>query len=803
MRGLRLHCLTFVLLGLARLVAAQQPGPAPNEVPRVPVSGEEQGTAPKYETLTIPSAEALLAEPPVDWVVLINSDTHFVDPVQPRPDTVAKMQAAHEASLQWPKPPNEADAREQQRRRTQLLKLPITLQAPDIDPEYQVDIKYVQKIVHYEDMILQRADEKIAAGDTATTYRLLRVIEERDPNWPGAEDRRRALISLEADLALRNGRPENALRWLEELAQRDREYRNLKERAGTTADSLIAAAVAENDFRRARHFLARLSAIYPSHPVAEQWTARLMEQTRALLDDASRATGAGEWRAAADLVFRASRIWPATPGLTERHRTAAARWPVLRVGVVDHPPGEQDSERWERLREVRLFEPVAFADGRLRYRSRVVADWEPLDLGRRLDLRLRASPASWESRQPLTALDVATTIRSAANGSTAEDSVSQQLSDGRVSEVVSSIEVSAVDAVSIRFHRAPFRPEVMLGLPVVDRSGTHICQSWQASKAISGQPAFVRTVPETPTDGSRHAAEVIETSYPETDALLQGLTRGDIDMAATPAWKDLSRLDEDSRYYRVQLAVPAVHVVVFHPESVPLKNILLRKALQMSVARGDVLRDVLLADANPGYGRLISGPLPRQHAAYHRVLEMPAYDPLVAAALALTAKKELGQSWRPLRLEVPHDPRLSGVFNQLQEIWKRVGIEVTLTETGAAGEPPDIAYRVLRTWEPLVDFARLLTFDRSVSPAGLSRLPEALRTPLRQLELDADWAGAVRTLQFIQEAALADARYLPLWEVDEFLVVRRNVFNLRNPPLWTYDGVEQWLIRPWYPTETP
>jgi hypothetical protein len=182
---------------------------------------------------------------------------------------------------------------------------------------------------------------------------------------------------------------------------------------------------------------------------------------------------------------------------------------------------------------------------------------------------------------------------------------------------------------------------------------------------------------------------------------------------------------------------------------------------------------------------------------------MPTYDPLVAAALALTAKKELGDAWRPLRLEVPHDPRLRGVFEQLQENWKRVGIEVTLSESGAGGEPPDISYRVLRTWEPLVDFARLLTFDHSVSPAGLSRLPEALRTPLRQLELDADWAGAVRTLQFVQEAALADARYLPLWEVDEFLVVRRNVFNLRNPPLWTYDGVEQWLIRPWYPTETP
>lgn len=803
MKALRPYCGMLVLLGLARIVAAQQQEPAPNEVPGVPISNEEQGSAPKFESLSLPSAEVLLAEPPVDWVVLINSDTHFVEPVQPRPDTVAKMQAAHEASLQWPKPPNEADAREQQRRRTQLLKLPITLLAADIDPEYQVDIKYVQKIVHYEDLILQRVDERIAAADTATTYRLLRVIEERDSNWPGAEDRRRALISLEADLALRNGRLEDALRWLEVLAERDREYRNLKERAGTVADSLIAAAVAENDFRRARHFLARLSAIYPSHPVAEQWTARLLDQTRALLDDASRATEASDWRAAADLAFRASRIWPATPGLMERHRAAANRWPVLRVGVVDHPSADRDLERWARLREVRLFEPVAFADGRLRYRSRVVADWEPLDLGRRLDLRLRATPAPWESRDSLTALDVATTIRSAANGSTSESSVSGPWIDGRVSEVVSSIEVSSVDSVSIRFRRAPFRPEVMLGLPVIDHTGTRISQSWLASTAISGQPAFVRTVPESPADGSRHVAEVIETSYPETDALLQGLTRGDIDMAATPAWKDLPRLEEDSRYYRVQLAVPAVHVVVFHPESVPLGNILLRKSLQMSVPRGEVLRDALLADANPAYGRLVNGPLPRQHAAYHRVLEMPTYDPLVAAALALTAKKELGEAWRPLRLEVPHDPRLRGVFEQLQENWKRVGIEVTLSESGAAGEPPDISYRVLRTWEPLIDFARLLTFDPSVSPAGLSRLPEALRTPLRQLELDADWAGAVRTLQFIQEAALADARYLPLWEVDEFLVVRRNVFNLRNPPLWTYDGVEQWLIRPWYPTETP
>jgi hypothetical protein len=46
-----------------------------------------------------------------------------------------------------------------------------------------------------------------------------------------------------------------------------------------------------------------------------------------------------------------------------------------------------------------------------------------------------------------------------------------------------------------------------------------------------------------------------------------------------------------------------------------------------------------------------------------------------------------------------------------------------------------------------------------------------------------------------------DAAYLPLFEVDSFMVIRKNARGLSTRPMHCYDGVDGWILDAWLPGE--
>ena len=48
-----------------------------------------------------------------------------------------------------------------------------------------------------------------------------------------------------------------------------------------------------------------------------------------------------------------------------------------------------------------------------------------------------------------------------------------------------------------------------------------------------------------------------------------------------------------------------------------------------------------------------------------------------------------------------------------------------------------------------------------------------------------------------------DAWWIPLWELDEFSLVRRNISGLPEKLVNPYQDVERWVVQSWYPTENP
>src|SRR5207248_1124241 len=98
-------------------------------------------------------------------------------------------------------------------------------------------------------------------------------------------------------------------------------------------------------------------------------------------------------------------------------------------------------------------------------------------------------------------------------------------------------------------------------------------------------------------------------------------------------------------------------------------------------------------------------------------------------------------------------------------------------ELVAAGESTkwDMAYRTLRMAEPLVDLAPFLTVDSSARLESERHLTDWLRHELLELENAPSWKSAVSRLQQLQGQLYAEVEYIPLWEVGDSLVLRKNV----------------------------
>jgi hypothetical protein len=78
-----------------------------------------------------------------------------------------------------------------------------------------------------------------------------------------------------------------------------------------------------------------------------------------------------------------------------------------------------------------------------------------------------------------------------------------------------------------------------------------------------------------------------------------------------------------------------------------------------------------------------------------------------------------------------------------------------------------------------------------------------VRRQLLDLEQVNDWGSAISLLQRIETELLIETRYIPLWEIDEFFVTRRNLIGLPPRMMHAFHDVERWTLQSWYPQENP
>jgi ABC-type transport system substrate-binding protein len=308
-----------------------------------------------------------------------------------------------------------------------------------------------------------------------------------------------------------------------------------------------------------------------------------------------------------------------------------------------------------------------------------------------------------------------------------------------------------------------------------------------------------------PATTDRRVAEVIEIQYPSHDKAIQGLLRGEVSYLPRIPPATVKSLGARSEFYTQQYGLPTSHFLQFHPKQKALQSRALRRALIYALDRKRVLEELILHEPEGALGRLTSAPWPTKSYAYNRFMTPHSYDPALAYSLAKNAERELKSKVPELRLWVPDDPELAAAAEEIAGAWRKIGVATRLVRQSTGGASPsvdtddwDVVYRAEVVAEPLVELWTMLALTSSTETSALGYLPTWLRHDLLELDRVGDWRSAEQLLHKLHRQFWAEVHLIPLWEVEETYVVRKNLRNLPEHALHPYQGIERWKVDPWY-----
>lgn len=641
----------------------------------------ERTELPKLDQLELPSADDLLRadedDKEFDWIVLkaaVPEDRTVivVNPIEPRPDTLKKMEEEYKL-VDSTKPQNAEEREQRVQRLKELRSLVVTLKG-NLVSEYVLPVGQVDHIILFDDLMLRRVDELLKTGEIRKAYEILLRVENAIPNWEKSVPRFEQLLLVESTLRAQAGDIYAALALLDEAAKRNISNPELRPRFGELVGPMIADAVAQDDYRKARYLISRVEKVFPDHELVMQSNAQLKKMATDLLSEATQQSQQRQFAKAAELAGKAESVWPLTGNERALFTQFFARHQVLRVAADEldgqtriFPAKQESQERMSELLEVPLFEPSA-ADELTYFRSSYFENWDPTDLGREVIFSLRETRPHWQSQPILSANEIADALGHRI------DSTSPLYSP-RLASFVKEISVRSPTVLRIRFSRVPLSIESLLRFPVTARAAEAVSADpadpapelsepeTAAIQYVSGKSeslvvlstrfdlqesdasrrTFVRHHPEPEGMNANlyHVAEIREIRFPDRAAILRAMIRGELDyLPHLLPWEVAAFIASDDFITR-KYAIPMTHVIAFNPMSDRILNAQMRRALSFAINREGILKSIILKDEEMKYGRLSSAAWHLTSYATNLTEQPPKFNMRLAYALRFAAERQL------------------------------------------------------------------------------------------------------------------------------------------------------------------
>lgn len=773
---------------------------------------------PRLKELPVPSAEELLTQAPRDWIVLTNDDVLIVNPMTPRPDTLALRQQELAIKFEARKKVLGEKREKLDQEIEELNTFVVTLPDGPDRKEFRLPVRLVKQFMHYEDLLLQRIDlllqEQTPNLDLA--YELLTRLQRNRPDWDGIPQMGLKLLLLEIGQRRQAEDFESAWALLEEAFRRAPQTPELPALTGAVVQHIVEAALQNGEFIQAQYYLGQLHQRFPEHAVYRKFSEELDQQARAQMQLAVQASQAQDVRGAVLAAEQAVAIWPLHQDFRQPYGNFAERYQRLHVGVVDlpgeclaYPVRSPADERRRSLTELPLFEMDRIRDGTAYYRTRFFEEWEPSDLGREMRFRLKQYHQPHDTTARVTAWDLADTLRIRL------DPESPHF-DERLSTFVGGVDVQSPTELKLKFRRVPPRVEPLLAeiairpSAIMDKAGSSLQSpvGFQLFSQSAELCEYVRAIPEPVSQSQPHVAAIVEHRYSSPEKLIQGLRRGEVSMASGLPDVELRTLQADVEFTRAffiqPCLLPQTHLLQLNPASVPLQIPELRKGLASAIDGDHLLKEVVLQDPRARHGRLVTVPFSSKSPARNVTIQPRRFDLSNAFALILAARQKSKHEIPPLTMIVSPDPMAMKVTTEIVKNWRRVGLEINIV---GAGDPPpstwDILYRTLEIQEPVLEMWPLLTFSNQADIEGLKAYPDWIRQELVRLDRIGDQSLAIDALQTLHRHLWEETAYIPLWEVDQFVILRKNIRGFPERFAHCYDQIDRWRVQPWYRESLP
>lgn len=770
------------------------------------VMRETTSDLPDIDSVARPTAAEILTQPPADWLIVDTNRVMKVEPVSPRPNTLEVMRTRVDAfAATKPQTTDAAKVAQWRKEFDSVHDISVRLIDDLLGQDYLLNVDHVDDIISHEQHALNEAARLRDARQFSAATELLEHVRRRDSDWPGLAAATNKLLFAEATSMLNGGQAEQSLAVLTRVFERDSEFPNLNVRVGQAVDKLGSKAIAENNPRRSRYFENRLRKYYPGHRVLKVLADARTAEARRLL---SLAKASRSKREASELVGQVARYAPDLPGLRAAHETLFERYPVLHVGALRPAAPARNrllsgtaEMRLSELTSARLFEPDAVEGDIVRFSSRFVESWSPEDLERRAIFTLRPQSAKFDAYR------MAEAIQQSASGSGPDAD--------RWYAAVRSVRPLSPTQIDLDLGRGPLRLDALIGklnLPLRPLF-TPTDFSDDVSKSSGNNAAFRSTGIESQRPDGQFA-EIVEHGYETAEAFGRAIRRDEIALAVDVPPFLVARLTQEDWFQKEVIldkyTLPTTHLLQFRVGSPPGDSPALRIALERALDRPQILASAILHNASqngPGseFVRTTGHVFPSFSYGNEQSIEPRPFDPAAAVPLALLAKRELADRWRPLRLIAPEHPQVRDAAVQIVKSWRDLGIDVSLVpvdETLEAIESQswDIVYRVVSIAEPSLELWPLLSVDGQATLAGIEHLSEPLRERLIRLENTRDWPAATRLLAEADRAIHEQALLIPLWEVDRLSIRRRAIRGVPEDSISPYHALLRWRVEPVFST---
>jgi tetratricopeptide (TPR) repeat protein len=672
-----------------------------------------------------------------------------------------------------------------------------------IKPETQFKLqwKHIKRIQLFEDLLLAEVDQRVLQQRYEEAFSYYQLLLSKYRKYPGVTASYENYLQKVIELALAQKQYDQALArvfvWHEFNAASAKAAELgaavLEEYLGTLDNPPTAEQTAQS-----ARWLTELFKRFPQAKSQVLGTLRQKQQQQAqtLLASARNAAEANRADEAERLLQQVEILWPEIPGLDAVRQLISREAPKLAVGLLHGlAPSWQPQTgaiEWRVLRDMRLFsrapvELVGWSNGVPAYKAQWLGQIEsvaPQQLF--LPFAANVSAVLLKQRPAMQGLESVhqlwpQPLTFAARGDKTGILLPADLNPAAIEGFCSLARVPPTPPGRVAW-AAPLQPLIATGA------------LWTANPtsvyATGPAPAKAVQLELLPIADFETARKKLE------DGSLAVMDR--IAPWHVPALRN-------NRDLRIEpYAVPAIHLLLFNPNSAALQSNSARTALFAAIDR-PALQAQLSRGANvPGISvpRTIWPELPDagRKATSLTYPALGAVDVDLAKLLwqAALFGSDLNPASTKLRMLVPADETAIDVAKALRVQLATAGITLDLAAekhpylpASDAAREADLLYLVWHPRDPLVAYQMLLQ-----QPEFRGLLNSAATTAWDKLAKAKNSEEVLAGIAQLEEALLADRRLLPMLHVTEYLAHRKNIERVGPRPVDLFQNLEQWRVVP-------